>query len=147
MIIQEYIKEEKIGNRTYLKRIDFEDEKFQRTEYTRTVRANCKNYLNNLKKIKPIGTTNSKKPLLLKKTKLLLDAIFFQLDTLHIIGTRLEYAGIFGLMRKSKVKNHKNKCMELFDDIIQSLFFEHKEFKDEIINHYQSQVRTIKFKL
>ena len=148
MIEQGFIKEEIRGNRTYLSRIDFEDVKFQKSYYTRIVRTNCRTYLNSLKKMKPIATSRKNKNHSLKKNaKIGLDAIFTQLDTIHIICTRLEYAKSFGLMNGTRAIYHKNKCLKLFDEIIESLFSDHKKFKDEIINHYQSQVRILKFKV
>ena len=147
MIRQEFIREKTRGNRKYLSRVNFEDEKFKGSEYAMMARVNCNNYLRNLKSIKPIGILRKDRYVLKKNAKKLLDAIFFQLDTIHIICTRLEYAKSFGLMTGTSAKRHKNKCLDLFDVIMESLFSDHKKFKDEIINHYQSQVRTMRFKV
>ena len=147
MIEQGFIKEEKKGNRKYLSKMDFEDEKFQKSDYTGTVITNCNHYINNLKKIKPIAISRKNKYVLKKDAKILLDALFIQLDTIHIICTRLEYAKSFGLMNKRRATHHRNKCLELFDKIMEKLLNNHKKFKNEIINHYQSQIRTLKFKV
>lgn len=103
--------------------------------------------MNNLKKIKPIAIQQKNKYTLKKNAKIILDALFIQLDTIHIICTRLEYAKAFGLMKKKRMIHHKNECLELFDAITKQLLNEHKKFKNEIIDHYQSQVRTLKFKI
>lgn len=147
MIEQGFIKEEIKGNRTYLNRMDFEDIKFQKSDYTMTAKINCKNYLTNLKKMKPIATSHKNNYTLKKNAKIILDALFIQLDTIHTICTRLEYARTFGLMNGTRAIYHKNKCLKLFDNITELLFSEHKKFKNEIINHYQSQVRTLRFKV
>ena len=147
MIEQGFIKEEIKGNRTYLVIAGFEDEKFKKSEYARTIKVNCRNYLQTLKKMSPIATTRNNKHALKKNAKKGLNAIFFQLDRIHIICTRLEYAGAFGLMNTRITRFHKNQCLELFDEIMVKLFSDHKKFKDEIINHYQSQVRILKFKV
>lgn len=148
MIKQGFIKEEIKGNRTYLVIAGFdEDEKFKKSEYVRTIKVNCRNYLQTLKKMSPIATTRNNKHTLKKNAKKGLNAIFYQLDRIHIICTRLEYAGAFGLMNLRTARFHKNQCLELFDEIMEKLFSDHKKFKDEIINHYQSQVRILKFKV
>ena len=147
MIEQGFIKEEIKGNRTYLSRMDFEDIKFQKSDYTGTAKVNCKNYLINLKKMKPIATSHKNNYTLKKNAKIILDALFIQLDRIHTICTRLEYAKTFGLMNGSRAIYHKNKCLKLFDNMTELLFTDHKKFKNEIINHYQSQVRIIRFKV
>ena len=147
MITQGYIKEEINGNRKYLSRLDFEDEKFQQVEFTTTIKTNCNYYMKNLKKIKPIAISRKDKFILKKKVKVILDALFIQLDKIHTICIRLEYAKTFGLMNKTRAKHHRNKCLELFDEIMNELFFDHKKFKLQIINHYQSQIRILKFKV
>jgi len=147
MIRQGFIKEEIKGRKNYLSRADFQNTSFQNSNYTKTVSTNCKNYLSNLKKIKLIASLRKDKHILKKDAKTILDALFIQIDTIHVICTRLEYAQSFGLMSQKDSKFHKSKCLNLFDEVMKSLFSDHKKFKNEIINHYQSQVRTLKFKV
>ena len=145
MIEQKFIKEETKGNRKYLSRIDFESPKFQDKDFTKTIIVNCNHYMKNLRKMKPIATSHTKKYTLKKDAKMVLDALFGELDKLHTICVRLEYARLFGMINPKNAKYHRNECLKLFDEMTVELFFDHKKFKTQIISHYQSDIRTLKF--
>ena len=97
MITQGYIKEEINGNRKYLSRLDFEDEKFQQVEFTTTIKTNCNYYMKNLKKIKPIAISRKDKFILKKKVKVcfILDALF----CIRLYATGLRFIHLYNLTR------------------------------------------------
>ena len=147
MIKQDSSRKRKKEIGKYISKANFENEKFQRTDYTIIERVNCNMYLRTLKSLKSIGIPRKDRHVLKKNARKVLDALFWQLDRIHIICTRIEYAQSFGLMTKTSAKHHKNKCLELFDEVMELLLSDHRKFKSEIVNHYQLQVRTLKFKV
>jgi len=148
MIQEKWIKAEKKGRNLLLTRLNFENSKFENTDWTKIARINCDNYLKSLKNNKPLFRIHKRKPPYIKKQqKMGLNAYFHELDRQMIVCTRLVNANALGLIRTSKAKFHQKQCMEFVHEYIKKLLSEHKEFKDEIIEYAQSQVRTVKFKI
>ena len=148
MIQEKWIKAEKKGRNLLLTRLNFEVLKFESTDWTKIARINCNTYLKSLKDNKPLFKINKRKPAYIKKQqKMILNAYFHELDRQMIVCTRLVNANALGLIRSSKAKFHQKQCMEFVHEYIKKLLSEHKEFKDEIIEYAQSQVRTVKFKI
>ena len=77
----------------------------------------------------------------------MLDAYFHELDRQMIVCTRLVNAEALGLIRPSKSRFHQKKCIEFVHEFIKKLMRDHKEFKNEIIEYAQSQLRTVQFKI
>ena len=64
-----------------------------------------------------------------------------------VVCTRLVNAEALGLIRSSKAIFHQRQCIEFVHEFIKKLLSDHKEFKEEIKEYAQSQVRTVQFKI
>ena len=146
LIEQGVIKKERIKNRMYLSVINF-GYIHPPKDIVEIPRVNLENYLKNLKKLKPIGIISKNKTQLKSKPKKILDALFWQLDILYAIQTRMIYAQSFGMMSSRHSSIRQKMCKRLFSKSIEKLFKEHKPFKQEIIQQYQSKLRQLKFNL
>jgi hypothetical protein len=145
MIDNEWIKAENKDGKLLLTKHKFESPKFEKEEWTNLVRTNCEEYLKNLKKHSPICKKIENHFEIKYKLKPALDAFFHQLDRLMIVHTRLAYAENLGLTTSYKAKQYQKICMETFQELVERLTKEHKEFKKEIIEYAQSKVKTITF--
>jgi len=148
MIDEKWIKVEQKKNRMYLTRLNFEAPKFEEHDWTRISRLNCTNWLKYFKDNKPLFRVRLNKPFKIKKDqKIMLDAYFHELDREMIVHTRLVNAEALGLILPSKSKKHQKKCVEFVHEFIKKLLNDHKEFKEEIKEYAQSQLRTVQFKI
>ena len=147
MIDQGWIHSELKNGRMYLKRIDFEAPKFENKDWARITRINCNTMLNHLKENKPLFKIRKKKKSLSKENKEALDDLFHELDRQMIVYTRLVNAEALGLIRSSRAIFHQKECVELVQEFIKRLLHDHKEFKEEIKEYAQSQLRTVQFKI
>ena len=77
----------------------------------------------------------------------MLDAYFHELDSQMIVCTRLVNAEALGLILSSRSKKHQKKCIDFVQEFIKKLLSDQKEFKEEIKEYAQSQVRTVQFKI
>jgi len=145
MIEEGWIQVEKKKRELFLTRINFESSKFDERDWTKITRVNCTNWLKYFQSKKPLF--NKKKNVRTKEIKNMLDAYFHQLDRQMIVHTRLVNADALGLIRSSKARFHQKQCVEFVHEFIKKLLSDHKEFKDEIKEYAQSQVRTVKFKI
>lgn len=64
-----------------------------------------------------------------------------------IVHTRLAYAENLGLTTPYKARQYQKICRDTFQELMERLTEEHKEFKKEIIEYAQSKVKTITFKV
>jgi len=140
-----WIHAEKKGRELLLTRINFESAKFDEKDWTKITRINCTNWLEYFQSKKPLF--NKKKNIRTKEIKRMLDAYFHELDRQMIVCTRLVNAEALGLIRSSKAKFHQRQCIEFVHEFIKKLLSDHKEFKGEIKEYAQSQVRTVQFKI
>ena len=145
MIDEGWIHAEKKGRELLLTRINFESAKFDEKDWTRITRMNCTRWLGYFQGKKPLF--NKKKNIRTKEIKRMLDAYFHELDRQMIVCTRLVNAEALGLIRSSKAKFHQRQCIEFVHEFIKKLLSDHKEFKEEIKEYAQSQVRTVQFKI
>jgi len=148
MIKEEWIKSEKKGRNLFLTRLNFEAPKFEGNDWTNITRINCNNYLKFLRDNKPLFRVRMNKPFKIKKDqKMMLDAIFHELDRQMIVCIRLVNANALGLITSIRARTHQKECIDLVHDFIKKLLNDHKEFKDEIKEYAQSQLRTVQFKI
>lgn len=145
MIKEDWIKSEKKGRNLLLTRLNFEAPKFEGDDWTNITRINCNTYLKYLKDRKPLFT--KKKKIRTKMLKSIFDEFFRELDRQMIVNTRLVNAEALGLIRSSKARFHQKKCVEFVHEFIKKLLNDHKEFKEEIKEYAQSQLRTVQFKI
>ena len=145
MIEEGWIKSERKGREMLLTRINFESSKFVEHDWTRITRMNCSSWLKYFKDKKPLF--NKKKKIRTKDLKLMLDAYFHELDRQMIVHTRLVNAEALGLILSSRSRKHQKKCVDFVHEFIKKLLSDHKEFKEEIKEYAQSQVRTVQFKI
>ena len=145
MIEEGWIHAERKGRELLLTRINFESAKFDEKDWTRITRINCTNWLKYFKDKKPLF--NKKKKIRTKDLKLMLDAYFHELDRQMIVHTRLVNAEALGLIFSSRSKKHQKKCVDFVQEFIKRLLSDHKEFKEEIKEYAQSQLRTVQFKI
>ena len=145
MINQNWIHRVEKNGRIYLTRIDFEDSKFKEKDWTRITRINCNTYLKYFRDKKPLFTKNKK--IRTKNLKFVLDSFFHELDRQMIVCTRLVNAEALGLIRSSRSKFHQQECIEFVHEFLKSLLKDHEEFKEEIKEYVQSQLRTVQFKI
>jgi len=145
MIKQEWIKAEKKGQKLLLTRLNFEAPKFEEGDWTKITRMNCDNWLEYFKDKKPLFT--KKKKIRTKDLKMWLDAYFHELDRQMIVCIRLVNAEALGLITSTRSKTHQKKCIDFVNEYIKKLLNDHKEFKDEIKEYAQSQLRTVQFKI
>ena len=147
MIDQGWIKAEKKGRELLLTRIDFEAPKFENKEWTNIARTNCNTFLKHMKDNKPLFKIRKKKKSLSKDNKTAIDAFFHELDRQMIVCTRLVNAEALGLILSSRSRKYQKKCIDFVQEQIKKLLNEHKEFKEEIKEYAQSQLRTVQFKI
>ena len=60
---------------------------------------------------------------------------------------RLVNAEALGLITSTRAKTHQKKCIDFVHEYIKKLVNDHKEFKEEIKEYAQSQLRTVQFKI
>jgi len=145
MIKEEWIKAEKKGRNLLLTRLNFEAPKFKGNDWTDITRINCDTWLKYFKDRKPLFRKNKK--IRTKDLKGLLDAYFHELDRQMIVCIRLVNAEALGLITSSRAKTHQKKCIDFVHEYIKKLVNDHKEFKEEIKEYAQSQLRTVQFKI
>ena len=145
MIDEGWIHAEKKGRELLLTRINFESAKFDEKDWTEITRMNCTRWLGYFQNKKPLF--NKKKNVRTKEIKMMLDAYFHELDGQMIVCTRLVNAEALGLILSSRSRKHQKKCVDLVHEFIKKLLSDHKEFKEEIKEYAQSQVRTVQFKI
>jgi hypothetical protein len=145
MIEGGWIHAEKKGRELLLTRMNFESSKFDNENWTNIARINCTNWLKYFQNKKPIF--NKKKNVRTKEIKMMLDAYFHELDRQMIVCTRLVNAEALGLILSDRSKKHQKKCVDFVHEFIKKLLSDHKEFKEEIKEYSQSQVRVVRFKI
>ena len=145
MIEEGWIKSERKGREMLLTRINFESSKFVEHDWTRITRMNCSSWLKYFKDKKPLF--NKKKKIRTKNLKLYLDAFFHELDRQMIVCTRLVNAEALGLISSNRSRFHQKKCVDSVHEFIKKLLSDHKEFREEIKEYAQSQLRTVQFKI
>jgi len=144
MIEEGWIKAERKGRELLLTRTIFEAPKFEESDWTKITRINCTNWLQYFKDRKPLFRKNKVRT---KDLKYMLDAYFHELDRQMIVCTRLVNAEALGLILPSRSRKHQKKCIDLVHEFIKKLLRDHKEFKEEIKEYAQSQLRTVQFKI
>jgi hypothetical protein len=147
MIANEWIKAENRDGRLFLTKNKFESLKFEKEDWTNLTRTNCEWHFQNLKKYSPICKKRKDHFEIKDKIKPVLDIFFQQLDRLMIVHTRLAYAENLGLTTPYKARQYQKICRDAFQELMERLTEEHKEFKNEIIEYAQSKVKTITFKV
>jgi len=145
MIAGGWIQAEKKGRELLLTRINFESAKFDEKDWTNIARMNCTRWLGYFQNKKPLF--NKKKNVRTKEIKMMLDAYFHELDRQMIVCTRLVNAEALGLILSSRSRKHQKKCVDFVHEFIKKLLSDHKEFKEEIKEYAQSQIRTVQFKI
>jgi len=147
MIDEKWIKAEKKGRNLLLTRLTFQATRFDEHDWTKIARINCNNILKYLKNRKPLFKVTKNKNHIRKNKKQVLDTFFHELDRQMIVHTRLVNAEALGLILPSRAGFHQKKCVEFVHEFIKKILNDHKEFKEEIIEYAQSQVRTVQFKI
>ena len=148
MIEQELIKAEKKGGRLHLMRNDFHPSTFDRDDWNKYTMINCNTALEYLKTQRPIFTIRKNKNAKIKsKAKEGLDMLLHELDRFIIVHTRLVYAESLGLIQTSRAKLHQDRCISAFYKIMDNLLTDHKQFRNEIKEYAQSQLKTLQFKI
>jgi len=142
---EEWIGVEEKGRELLISILKFEPSKFAEHDWTATTRFNCSNVLKYFRDRKPLF--NKKKRVRTKEMKSYLDFFFLELDRQMIVCTRLVNAEALGLIRSSMSKKHQKKCVNFVHEFIKRLLNDHKEFKEEIKEYAQSQLRTVQFKI
>jgi len=143
-----WIKAEKKGRELILTLSNFEADKFKGNDWTRTTQTNCNNWLKYFKDNKPLFRVRMNKPFKIKKEiKMWLDAFFHELDRQMIVCTRVVNAEALGLITSTRSRKVQKECIDLVQNFIKKLLNDHKEFKDEIKEYAQSQLRTVQFKI
>ena len=145
MIAGGWIQAEKKGRELLLTRINFESAKFDEKDWTNIARINCTNWLKYFQNKKPLF--NKKKNVRTKEIKMMFNAYFYELDKQMIVCTRLVNAEALGLILSGRSRKHQIKCIDFVHEFIKKLLLDHKEFKEEIKEYAQSQVRTVQFKI
>jgi len=144
MIEEGWIKAEKKGRELLLTRAIFNDPKYDDHDWTEITRINCDTWLKFFKDRKPIFTKKKK----VKKTiKGMLDAYFNELDRQMIVCIRFVNAEALGLITTAQARSIQQECIEFVKEYVKKLLNDHKEFKDEIKEYAQSQLRTVQFKI
>ena len=148
MIEEGWIKAERYDGRIYLSRIDFEESKFNRKDWTKITLINCNTALTYLRSQKPIfRITKMKKVKINPKSKSGLDMLLHELDRLLIIHARLVYAQSLGLISSGRAKLYQNDCVIAFHKVMNDFLSDHEQFKNEISEYTQSQLKTVQFKI
>jgi len=145
MIEEEWIKAEKKGQKLLLTRLNFDDPKFDNHDWTKITKMNCDNWLKYFQEKKPLFTKNKK--IRTKDLKMWLDAYFQELDRQMIVCIRFVNAEALGLITSTRSRTIQHECIEFVKEYVKKLLNDHKEFKDEIKEYAQSQLRTVQFKI
>lgn len=146
MIEEGLIIAEKKGNNLLLKATNITD--IGKQDWARITRINCETILNHLAERQPIFKVKKNKKFSIRKNEEdALNAFFHELDRKMIVYIRLVNADALGLITHHQAKFHQKQCLELVNEFIKKLLDEHKEFKEQIKEFAQSQVRTIQFKI
>jgi hypothetical protein len=119
--------------------------KYDQEDWTRITRMNCIGFLKFLKDRKPLFTKKGK--VRTKLLKLYLKAFFHELDRQMIVCTRLVNAEALGLVGSRTSRYHQKKCVGFVQEFIKKILNDHKEFKEEIKEYCQSQLRMVQFKI
>ncbi len=140
---------EKEQNRMLLKLARFEaKDKYGDYDWTKITRENCTGYLQYLRETKPLfKITKKKKIRITKNRKLYLNAFFHELDRQMIMCIRFVNAEALGLIKKAQAESVQYQCIDFVKEYIKQLVNDHKEFKEEIKEYAQSQLRTVQFKI
>jgi len=140
---------EKEQNRMLLKLARFEAKgKYGDYDWTKITRENCTGYLQYLRETKPLfKITKKKKIRITKNRKLYLNAFFHELDRQMIVCIRFVNAEALGLITKVQAESVQYQCIDFVKEYIKKLVNDHREFKDEIKEYAQSQLRTVQFKI
>jgi len=145
MIDEGWIKAEKKKNRLLLTILNFEEGKFKQHDWTYTTKINCDNWRKYFKDRKPLFT--KKKKVRTKDLKYMLDAYFHELDRQMIVCIRFVNAEALGLITSGRARTIQHECIEFVKEYVKKLLNDHKEFKEEIKEYAQSQLRTVQFKI
>jgi len=124
---------------------NFGDKKYDDYDWTEITRINCDTWLKYFKDRKPLF--NKKKKVRTKDLKFMLDAYFRELDRQMIVCIRFVNAEALGLITSARARTIQHECIEFVKEYIKKLLNDHKEFKDEIREYAQSQLRTVQFKI
>ena len=144
-IEEEWIKAEKNRQKLLLTRLNFVEDKFKEHDWTYPTKINCDTWLKYFKDRKPLF--NKKKKVRTKNLKGLLDAYFHELDRQMIVCIRFVNAEALGLITTAQARSIQHECIEFVKEYVKKLLNDHKEFKDEIKEYAQSQLRTVQFKI
>jgi hypothetical protein len=148
MIEERWIRSEKREGRHYLTRIDFESSTFDRNDWNKYTLINCNSALDSLKTQRPLFRVTKKKVAKIKRNaKMDLDMLLHELDRFLIVHSRLVYAQSLGLIRSGRAKVLQNDCITTFHQVLNRLFRDHGQFKKEILEYAQSQIKTLQFKI
>jgi len=145
MIDEKWIKAGKKGRNLLLTRLNFESSKFDDHDWTNITRLNCDTWLKYFKDRKPLFRKNKK--IRTKDLKGKLDAYFQELDRQMIVCIRFVNAEALGLITSGRARTIQNECIEFVKEYVKKLLNDHKEFKEEIKEYAQSQLRTVQFKI
>jgi len=145
MIKQDWIKAEKNGQKLLLTRLNFDDPKFDNHDWTYPTKTNCDTWLKYFQDRKPLFTKNKK--VRNKNIKGMLDAYFHELDRQMIVCIRFVNAEALGLITSARARAIQQECIEFVKEYVKKLVNDHKEFKEEIQEYAQSQLRTVQFKI
>jgi len=147
MIQAGWIRSEVKNGRMYLTRLNFESSKFEDHDWTDITRENCNNFLDYLRDRQPLFTGTKNKKIRTKRLKEILDAFFQELDRQMIVHTRLVNAEALELILSDRASFHQRMCVDFVHEFIKRLLYEHREFREEIKEYAQSQLRTVQFKI
>jgi len=149
MIKEGWIQAEKKQNRLLLTISNFkEDPKYDEHDWTDVTRTNCNNYLKYFKDNRPLFRVRKNRPFKIKKNlKIWLDEYFRELDRQMIVCIRFVNAEALGLITSARSKTIQHECIEFVKEYVKKLLNDHKEFKEEIREYAQSQLRTVQFKI
>jgi len=146
MIEEKWIKAQRKGNNLLLTRSIFEEPtKYKEHDWTKITKINCDNWLKYFKDKKPLF--NKKKKVRTKNLKMWLDEYFHELDRQMIVCIRFVNAEALGLITSARSRTIQHECIEFVKEYVKKLLNDHKEFKDEIKEYAQSQLRTVQFKI
>ena len=76
-----------------------------------------------------------------------LNAFFHELDRQMIVCIRFVNAEALGLITSARARAIQQECIDFVKEYIKKLVNDHREFKDEIKEYAQSQLRTVQFKI
>lgn len=148
LVDEGWIMVEKREGRMYLTRIDFESSRFDREDWNKYTVINCNSALDSLKTQRPIFRITKKKEAKIElNIKMDLDMLLNELDRFLIVHSRLVYAQSLGLIRSGRAKLLQNDCLSKFHQVLNRLLKDHEQFKKEISEYAQSQIKTLQFKI